>query len=65
MKSVKGWVVIDPNGEAVMKTLSLTTKKLSTWAFITTKQVRGIYQDWSSYWYKRGYRCVRVTLRED
>ena len=71
MKPVKGWVVIDLDKEAVMQTLSVTTKKLSIWAFLKLRQAEGgtytkygkpVKSIWR-YLYNRGYRCVRVTLR--
>ncbi len=75
MKQVKGWVVIDDKDQAIMRTLSLRTKKLSIWAFLKLQQaVGGTYIQYGEpineklvwrYYYNRGYRCIRVTLRAD
>jgi len=67
MNPVKGWVVVHPDKEAVMQTLSLTTRKLSVWAFlrIQDEKAYGMPEQGWKYWYSYGYRCIRVTLRGD
>ena len=58
MKPVKGWVVIDPDGEAIYP--SFEEKKTES-----IFQLAGrMDKSWKSL-YNRGYRCIRVTLRED
>ena len=62
MKEVKGWVVIDENGENEFWTLRYERKdtvKCFLEAFWNNE-----YWGWK-YYYRLGYRCVRVTLRED
>ena len=62
MKPIKGWVVVDPDGENEFWTLRYERKdavKCFLVAFWNNE-----YWGWK-YYYKQGYRCIRVTLRED
>ena len=61
MKEVKGWVVIDPDGEVIYGSFNPNKRRDSIYAF------RGHYDkffEWS-WWRNQGYRCIRVTLTQD
>ena len=67
MKSVKEWVVIDPDGEMIPPTLNWSKQIYSIESFIRNKfnfYDSTLIMKWKDY-QKRGYRCIRVTLRTD
>ena len=58
MKSVKGWVVVDKEGDARMGTFNEDKK----WS--KGEMENYYHRDWKEL-YKIGYRCIRATLRAD
>ena len=72
MKPIKGWVVIGPDGDSMLDTFRPGKKSFSMWAVIN-EECENAYIEESNYgkhrawryFYNRGYRCLRVTLRGD
>ena len=67
MKPVKGWVVIDPDGEIISSSLNWSKKSYSIESFIRNRDdfySSTVTMEWETY-ENRGYRCIRVTLRSD
>ena len=67
MKPIKGWVVIDTDGEMILPTLNWSKRSYSTKSFIRNRDSfysSAVTMTWEAY-QNRGYRCIRVTLRAD
>ncbi len=57
MKPVKGWVVVDPSGMVILHTFRINEDD----------SIKNYLSDGSTKWeyfYNRGYRCIRVELKE-
>ena len=66
MKPIKGWVVIDPDGEILYGTFRKV--KMKSIIIAENEKFRSILPLQANEWkrlYNRGYRCIRVTLRSD